>query len=171
MNCGEKCFWTRSYNHNNNADYNRGWLCLYKIVRDMVPAINADEVFIPIRNKRQIRAKTHQDCYSTNFVNIYNLNNSDCYKVPASKTDQFKNSFFVQTTSDWNSLLDIHTRAEIVNSFKTDVHTYVTSQLVRTPAVKVPELVLPLNRYRFPLVRCRMIACRSSHLLLELVAL
>ena len=30
---------------------------LYKIVRGMVPAINADEVFIQIRNKRQIRAK------------------------------------------------------------------------------------------------------------------
>ena len=30
---------------------------LYKTVRGMVPAINADEVFIPIRNKRQIRAK------------------------------------------------------------------------------------------------------------------
>ena len=85
---------------------------LYKIIRGMVPEINADEVFIPIRNKRQIRAKTHQDCYSTNFVNRYALNNSECYKVPASKTDQFKNSFFVKTTSDWNSLSDINIRAD-----------------------------------------------------------
>ena len=41
---------------------------MYKIVRGMVPAINADEVFIPIRNKRQIKPKSHQDCCSTNII-------------------------------------------------------------------------------------------------------
>ena len=101
---------------------------LYKIVRGMVPAINADEVFIPIRNKRQIRAKKHQDYYTSNFVNKYTQNNSECYKVPESNTDQFRNSFFVKTTSDWNRLSDDHIRAETVNSFKTAVHSYVTSQ-------------------------------------------
>ena len=102
---------------------------LYKIVRGMVPAINADEVFIPIRNKRQIRAKKkHQDYYTSNFVNKYTQNNSECYKVPESNTDQFRNSFFVKTTSDWNCLSDDHIRAETVNSFKTAVHSYVTSQ-------------------------------------------
>ena len=35
---------------------------LYKIVRGMVPAINADKVLTPIWNKRQVKAKTHQDC-------------------------------------------------------------------------------------------------------------
>ena len=101
---------------------------MYKIVRGMVPAINADEVFIPIRNKRQIKPKSHQDCYSTNIISKYALNNSECYKVPASNTDQYKNSYFVKTTSDWNCLSDTHIRAETVNSFKTAVHTYVTSQ-------------------------------------------
>ena len=86
---------------------------LYKIVRGMVPAINADEVFIPIRNKRQIRAKTHQDCFSTNFVNRYTLNNPECYKVPASKQINSKTLSFC----DWNSLSDIYICAETVNSF------------------------------------------------------
>ena len=66
---------------------------MYKIVRGMVPAVNADEVFIPIRNKRQIKPKSHQDCYSTNIISKYALNNSECYKVPASNTDQYKNSY------------------------------------------------------------------------------
>ena len=96
---------------------------MYKIVRGMVPAINADEVFIPIRNKRQIKPKSHQDCYSTNIISKYALNNSECYKVPASNTDQHKNSYFVKTTSDWNCLSDTHIRAETVNSFKSAVHT------------------------------------------------
>ena len=62
------------------------------------------------------------------LISKYALNNSECYKVPASNTDQHKNSYFVKTTSDWNFLLDTHIRAETVNSFKTAVHTYVTRQ-------------------------------------------
>ena len=101
---------------------------MYKIVRGMVPAINTDEVFIPIRNKRQIKPKSHQDCYSSNIISKYALNNLECYKVPASNTGQHENSYFVKTTSDWNCLSDTHICPETVNSFKTAVHTYVTSQ-------------------------------------------
>ena len=120
---------------------------MYKIVRGMVPAINADEVFIPIRNKRQIKPKSHQDCYSSNIISKYALNNSECYKVPASNTDQHKNSYFVKTTSDWNCLSDTHIRAETINSFKTAVHTYVIRSA--QPAVNVPEVVLSFNIYRY----------------------
>ena len=112
---------------------------MYKIVRVMVPAINSDEVFIPIRNKRQKKAKTHQDYFPSNIISKYTLNNSECYKVPASNTDQHKNSYFVKTTSNWNCLSGIHIHAETVNSFKTAVHTYAASQKVApTPAVNVP---------------------------------
>ena len=68
---------------------------MYKIVRGMVPAINADEVSIPIRNKRQIKPKSHQDCYLSNIISKYALNNSECYKVPASNTDQHNVDTFV----------------------------------------------------------------------------
>ena len=101
---------------------------IYKIVRGMVPEINADEVFIPIRNKREIKPKSHQDCYSSNIISKSDLNNSECYKVPVSNTDQHKNSYFVKTTSDWNCISDTHIRAETINSFRTAVHTNVTSQ-------------------------------------------
>ena len=91
----------------------------------MVPAINADEVFIPIWNKRQIKPKAHQDYYSSSInISKYTLNNSECYKVPASNRQiNIKNSYFVKTTSDWNCLSDTHIRTETVNSFKTAVHT------------------------------------------------
>ena len=69
---------------------------LYKIVRGMVSAINADEVFIPIRNKRQIRAKKHQDYYTSNFVNKYTQNNSECYKVPESKHRSIQKLFLCE---------------------------------------------------------------------------
>ena len=63
---------------------------MYRIVRGMVPAINADEVFILIRNQRQIKPKTHQDYYSSNSISKYTLNNSECFKVPASKQINIK---------------------------------------------------------------------------------
>ena len=95
---------------------------LYKIVRGMVPAINTDEVLIPIRNKRQIKAKTHQDCYTSNFMDREILNNSDVLKYHC------QTHYFVKSVSDWNCLPDIHICAETVSSFKTAVHTYVTCQ-------------------------------------------
>ena len=102
---------------------------LFKIVRGMVPAINADKVFTPHRNERQIRSKNYQDCQTSNFVDRYNLTISQCYKGPQSKKrEQFRNSFFVKTVTDWNSLSDDHIRAETVNSLRTAVHSYVTSQ-------------------------------------------
>ena len=73
---------------------------MYKIVRGKVPATNADEVFIPIRNKRQIQPKIHQNYYSSNIISKYTLNKSECVKNPAPNTDQHKNSYFVKTSSD-----------------------------------------------------------------------
>ena len=112
---------------------------MYKIVREYGTRI-------PIKNKRQIKPKSHQDCYSSNIISKYALNNLECYKVLASNTDQHENSYFVKTASDWNCLSDTHICAKTVNSFKTAVHTYVTSQNVaHTSAVNVPEVVLPFN--------------------------
>ena len=54
---------------------------MYKIVRDMVPALKADEVFIPIRNKRKIINKAYTDFNVTNFVDKYTTSNSKCYKI------------------------------------------------------------------------------------------
>ena len=37
-------------------------------------------------------------------------------------TEQYKNSFFVRTVSEWNQLEESHIRAETVNSFREAVH-------------------------------------------------
>ena len=41
---------------------------LYKVVQGMVPAINAGEFLIPIRNKRQIKPRVQSDFHTTNIV-------------------------------------------------------------------------------------------------------
>ena len=60
---------------------------LFKIVRGMVQAINADKVFTLIRNKRFIKSRNYQDCQTSSIVAKYTLNNSECYKNPPSYTD------------------------------------------------------------------------------------
>ena len=94
---------------------------LYKVVRDTVPAINADEFLIPLRNKRNIKPRIQTDFQTTNFVQSYSVNHTECFKIPDSQTDQFKNSF-IRTISEWNQLEECQIRAETVNSFRTAVH-------------------------------------------------
>ena len=43
-------------------------IMLYKVVRGMVPAINADEFLISIWNKRQIKPRVQSDFHTTNNV-------------------------------------------------------------------------------------------------------
>ena len=111
-----------------NADWNQDWLCYIKLLGVWYRQSMLTRYLFQLGTKDKSEQKKHKDYYTSNFVNKYTQNNSECYKVPESNTDQFRNSFFVKTTSDWNCLSDDHIRAETVNSFKTAVHSYVTSQ-------------------------------------------
>jgi len=42
-------------------------------------------------------------------------------KIPDSKTEQYKNSFFVRTVADWNKLEDIAVTADSVTAFSSAV--------------------------------------------------
>ena len=75
---------------------------LYKVVRGMVPAINADEFLIPIRNKRNIKPRVQSDFKTTNIVEKFSTNHSECFKIPDTHTEQYRNSFFVRTVSGTN---------------------------------------------------------------------
>ena len=42
-------------------------------------------------------------------------------KIPVSKTEQYKNSFFVRTVADWNKLEDTVVTADSVTAFSSAV--------------------------------------------------
>ena len=88
----------------------------------ILPAINADEFLIPIRNKRNIKPRVQSDFQTTNIVEKFSTNLSECFKIPDSHTEQYRNSFFVRTVSEWNQLEESHIRAETVNSFREVIH-------------------------------------------------
>ncbi|KAK6188521.1 hypothetical protein SNE40_004681 [Patella caerulea] len=91
---------------------------LYKIIRGMVPAINNSTYLTPIKNKRRIKPKKSTDNQTTNIVEKFSVNHSNCFKVKDSNTKQFKNSFFIRAVQDWNSLEESVACAQSVESFK-----------------------------------------------------
>ena len=64
---------------------------LYKVVRGMVSAINADEFLIPIRNKRPIKPCVQSDFHTTNIVEKFSTNHIECFKIQDSHTEQCRN--------------------------------------------------------------------------------
>ena len=61
----------------------------------MVPAIDPDTFIKPNRPKRQIRSVKFTDCVAQNIIDRQVTNKTRSFAVPVSKTNQYRNSFFV----------------------------------------------------------------------------
>ena len=91
---------------------------LYKVVDGLVPAIDPDTFIKPNRPKRQIRFVKFTDCVAQNIIDRQVTNNTRSFAVPVSKTNQYRNSFFVDTIVSWNKLPEDTSCAKIVECFK-----------------------------------------------------
>ena len=92
---------------------------MYKVVEGKVPAMPSSEFFSPRpQNKRKIRTRTYADCVTTNIVERSAYNNSRAFIVPDSRSDQYRQSFFVQTVVDWNHLDDHTVNAKMLDGFR-----------------------------------------------------
>ena len=90
----------------------------YKIHYGLVPAIPPDQYLTKAANKRRVKAKRFQGFTTMNLVEQHQQCNSQCYTVPPATKEPYKNSFFVKTTQEWNSLDDSIVSAPSVESFK-----------------------------------------------------
>jgi hypothetical protein len=78
-----------------------------RVVEGLVPALPVDQFLQPQRsNKRRVQPRQFTDCISSNIIDRQACNNSRCFIVPPAKSEQYRNSFFVKTTIEWNSLTD-----------------------------------------------------------------
>ena len=68
--------------------------------------------------KRHIRARTFQDCETTNIINSQVRNNTRAVVVEHSNTEQHKNSLFIRTAIDWNHLENSLVTAKTTEEFK-----------------------------------------------------
>ena len=92
---------------------------MYKVVEGLVPAMPHNQFFHPKnKNKRQIKAKKFDDCITKNVVDKSATCNTRPFLVPNSLTEQYRNSFFVRTTEEWNHLDNCVVTATSVDNFK-----------------------------------------------------
>ena len=77
----------------------------YKVVEGLVPALPSENFLKKeTRKRRKIKPTTNKDFVTTNLVENYVRNNDKCFIVQQCKTSEFRNSFFVKTVREWNSL-------------------------------------------------------------------
>ena len=98
---------------------------LYKTVKGHIPAMPPENFLMPAdRNRRIIHPTTFnqfKDCSYDNTIARQEIRNSCGQKIPNSKTEQYKNSFFVRTVADWNKLEDTVVTADSVTAFSSAV--------------------------------------------------
>lgn len=95
-------------------------LCLtffHKIVQGLVPAI-PPQTFLTPQQTGRLRRTTRDQNFSYQSTDNYIRNNKKCFKVPQSKTNQFKFSFLPRTTISWNSLPDTVVEHQTTEGFK-----------------------------------------------------
>ena len=91
---------------------------LYKIAAGLIPAIPAEPFLTPVRKKRQIKTTSRSDFTSSSSIRRFARNNSRCFSLGSAKTDTYRNSFFIRTVSDWNSLTEEVVSAKLVEEFR-----------------------------------------------------
>ena len=88
------------------------------------------------RNRRRIRPTAFKDCDSDNTIARHEIRNFLGFKIPDSKTEQYKNSFFVRTVADWNKLEDTVVTADSVTAFSSAVGRVLHKGLPPTQSVR-----------------------------------
>ena len=88
------------------------------MVEGQILAIPPHEHTSHQKPERHIRARTFQDCETTNIVNSQVRNNTHAIVVEHSNTEQYRNSLFIRTAIDWNHLENSLIIANTTEEFK-----------------------------------------------------
>ena len=90
------------------------------------------------RSRRRIRPTTFKDCSYDNTITRQEIRNSCGLKIPGSKTEQYKNSFFIRTVADWNKLEveDTVVTVDSVTAFSSAVGRVLQGAAPHTQAIR-----------------------------------
>ena len=71
-----------------------------------IPDMPPENFLMPAgkKNTRRIHPTTFKGCDSYNTIARHKICNTCGFKIPDSKTEQYKSSFFIRTVADWNKL-------------------------------------------------------------------
>ncbi|KAL8565040.1 hypothetical protein ACOMHN_003416 [Nucella lapillus] len=90
----------------------------YKVVEGLVPAIPSADILTPSKTGRRIIPRDFKDYASSSAISDHIRNNSRSFQVSRCQTDQFRNSYFVNTVREWNHLDEATVTTSSVESFK-----------------------------------------------------
>ena len=97
----------------------------YKIANGSLPGLPKTEYLTPVVNKRKRMANRQMSAYVVdNVVENYEIIHSKCYVPPRATIDIYKNSFFVKTTQEWNSLDEKQVICSSLDSFKASLQKH-----------------------------------------------
>ena len=97
----------------------------YKIANGSLPGLPKTEYLTPVVNKRKRMANRQMSAYVVdNVVENYEIIHSKCYVPPRATSDIYKNSFFVKTTQEWNSLDEKQVTCSSLDSFKASLQKH-----------------------------------------------
>ena len=95
---------------------------LFKIAEGMLPSLPSETYLTPIKNKRKIIPKKFKDCVSKKLVETFGTTNDRSFQIPTNYgSEQYKNSFFIKTITEWNGLASHIVTAKSLDSFKTQL--------------------------------------------------
>jgi hypothetical protein len=95
---------------------------LYKVANGLIPALPADLFLTPAsRDRRRVKPTSYSGCVTQNIITRQANNNNRCFKIPPSKTEPHRHSFFVRTVVEWNSLEDAAVQLPSPNAFSAAV--------------------------------------------------
>jgi hypothetical protein len=101
---------------------------LYRITEGLIPALPPHNFLVPENtSRRRIRPTRFEGFQSTNIVARQAMNNTRGFRIPDSRTEQYRSSFFVKTIVEWNQLSEAAVTTGSTSAF--------TSALGRTPSV------------------------------------
>ena len=100
----------------------------YKLVEGLVPAMPYQNFLTSSKPGRLVKAKKNSDFISKNPVSNFVRNNDRTFNIPHYKSEQYKNSFFVKTCIEWNSLDNSVVNIKSVNSFRTTIEKQLNQQ-------------------------------------------
>ena len=96
-------------------------LCFfYKVVEGLVPALPSENFLRKDRSRqrRKIKTTTRKDFITSNIVDQHIRNNDKCFDTKDCNTIQLRESFFIKTTKDWNTLDNNIVNAPTAETFR-----------------------------------------------------
>ena len=96
----------------------------YKIANGSLPGLPDTEYLTKYADKRLRRGKNFDGYVYTNIVEDHEIRHSKCYIPPIATSDIYKNSFFVKTTIEWNSLKEEQVTCLSSDSFKASLQKH-----------------------------------------------